>query len=220
VKYRSKYFNADRGKIQGLLYKSEIFEFDISIAGSLPASSDKSRARVNMPTLNTTLEVGPALITNLWKSEDENSKIWFEFPLRVAVSLDIEDISIKEHGFLSSPAIKYKLSNSDDSWNLELSLGSIYADSRYHNYFYGVPIRYQTKTRPSYNASGGYGGSHTTIETKKEIYNKWLVVAYVRYDSISKATFIDSPLIERSNNVSMGFVIMRRVAKSQKNYKD
>ncbi len=219
VKYRSKYFNVDRGKVQGLLYKSKIFELDISVAGSLPASSDKNSARVDMPTLNTTFEVGPALIANLWKSKDKNSKIWFELPIRAAVSLDIENISIKDHGFLSSPSIKYQLNN-NDSWNWEFSLGSIYANNRYHNYFYGVPVRYQTKTRPSYNANGGYSGSHATIETKKKIDNKWLAIAYVRYDNISKATFIDSPLIERSSNVSMGFVIMRRVAKSKKNYKD
>lgn len=216
IKYRSKYFNVDRGKVQGLLYRSKIFEFDVSISGSLPASSDKNSVRVGMPTLDTTFEVGPSLIAHLWSSKDANSKIWFEFPVRAATSVSMENLAIKNHGFISSPSISFK--KNSDSWNLKLSLGPIYANSHYHNYFYGVKEEYKTLTRASYNANSGYSGSKLFFKVDKKIQEKWIFHFFVRYDTISNATFRDSPLIERDDNFSLGLVIMRQIAKSKRLY--
>ena len=218
LKYRSKYFNIDEGKVQGLLYASKIFEFDVSVAGSLPASSDKSSVRSGMPTLDTTFEVGPSFLAHLWKSSDESSKIWFEFPLRAAASVNLDDISIKNHGFISSPSINYKLYADNRYFNLRLSLSSIYATSQYHNYFYGVSDRYKTLTRPSYSTSGGYSGNSMILKTDKKI-KKWTFEFFARYDTFSNAVFIDSPLVEQHDSLSLGFVVVREIAKSKKFYK-
>lgn len=211
--YRGENLKASDGKIQGLLYKSEIMELDISFAGSLPASPDDSSARAGMPRLDTIFEIGPSLTTHLWQSKDKDTRLSFELPIRAAFSIDIGELAIRNRGWTFAPSISVK--HHFDNWKAELSFGPIIADRRYHGYFYDVAAQYETSTRSIYDAKSGYSGSRITLSIDKH-FNKWSIVGLVRYDALSNAAFIDSPLIERSNNLSVGFVIMWQAAKSSR----
>ncbi len=94
-------------------------------------------------------------------------------------------------------------------------MGPFFATRRYNGYFYDVLTEYTTSARPAYRADGGYGGSRFTVSLDKH-FKKMSVISFVRYDILSNATFIDSPLVERSDNLSIGFAIMWQIAKSKR----
>jgi len=58
-----------------------------------------------------------------------------------------------------------------------------------------VAPQYATKLRPAYQAVGGYAGTQTAAALSKRFPHFW-VGAYVRYDTLSGAAFIDSPLVQ------------------------
>ncbi len=211
--YRGERLKASDGKIQGLLYTSETVKFDISLAGSLPASPDDDSARKGMPRLDTIFEIGPSLTTRLWESEGQNSSLLLEFPIRSAFSIETGDLALRDHGWTFSPFIGINHDNHD--WKVDLSFGPIFATRRYHAYFYDVSTQYVTAARPGYNAGGGYSGSRFTLSVDKH-FKKFSIISFARYEVLSNATFIDSPLVERSNNLSAGFAIMWQIAKSKR----
>jgi len=211
--YRGKRFKASDGKIQGLLYTSETVKLDISLAASLPASPDDNSARKEMPRLDTTFEIGPSLITRLWLSENKNTNISLELPIRAAFSINVGDSALRDHGWTFSPFIS--INHNYDNWKVDLSLGPLFATRRYHSYFYDVSTEYATLARPVYSTNGGYSGSRFTLSVDKH-FKKLSLISFVRYDVLSNATFIDSPLVERSNNISVGFAVMWQIAKSKR----
>lgn len=211
--YRGERLKASDGKIQGLLYTSEVIKLDISIAASLPASPDENTSRKGMPRLDATFEVGPSLITRLWRSEDNNTRLSLETPIRAAFSIGTNNLAIGHHGWTFAPFIDMEYRY--DNWKGSFSLGPVFADRRYNGYFYDIPAQYETSERTAYRAGSGYSGSRITLSINK-YFNKFSVIGVVRYDLLSNATFMDSPLIERSDNLSIGFVIMRILAKSKR----
>ncbi|NOY72667.1 MAG: MipA/OmpV family protein [Gammaproteobacteria bacterium] len=211
--YRGERLKASDGKIQGLLYTSETVNLDVSLAGSLPASPDDNSAREGMPRLDTTFEIGPSLITNFWQSEDQNTRLSLELPIRAAFSIDIEGLAIRNRGWTFAPSISIK--HHVNNWKGELLFGPVFADRRYHSYFYDVSTQYETSVRPTYDARSGYSGSRITLSIDKH-FKRLSVIGVARYDVLSNAIFMDSPLIERTNNLSVGFVIMWQIAKAKR----
>jgi outer membrane scaffolding protein for murein synthesis (MipA/OmpV family) len=84
--------------------------------------------------------------------------------------------------------------------------GPLFADHRYHDYFYSVAQQYATASRPAYQATGGYAGTQFITALSKR-YPRYWVGAYVRYDSLSGAVFADSPLVLRNSYWSAGIGI-------------
>jgi len=215
--YRGERLKASDGKIQGLLYTSETVEFDISLAASLPASPDDNSARKEMPRLDTTFEIGPSLITRLWQSKEQNTSLSLALPIRAAFSIDIGDSDLNDRGWTFSPLIS--INHNYNNWKVDISLGPLFATRRYHGYFYDVSTQYATSVRSVYGADGGYSGSQFTLSVDKH-FKKLSVISFVRYDVLSNATFIDSLLIERSDNLSVGFAIMWKIAQSKRTTSD
>jgi outer membrane protein len=98
-------------------------------------------------------------------------------------------------------------------WNLGLLTGPLFADRRYHAYFYTIAPQYATPTRPAYEASGGYAGTQFISALSKRFPKFW-VGAYARYDTLSGATFADSPLVQRKSYMSGGIGISWILSKS------
>lgn len=211
--YRSEHLRLSDGKIQGLVYRSKRIKFDFSLSASLPATLDDNSARKNMPLLDPTFEIGPSLITHLWHSKDKNTNLSLEIPLRAAFSASMDNLALRGHGWVFAPFININHDYGD--WELDFSFGPSYAAGQYHSYFYDISPKYITPIRPAYNASKGYSGSRATLSIDKH-FKKLLIAGFARYDELSDAVFMDSPLVERSNNLTMGFVIMWKIAKSKK----
>jgi len=212
VVYRGERLKIDDGRVRGLLFTSELVNLDISLAGSLPASPDDNSAREGMPQLDPTIEVGPSLNALIWQSKNQNTRLSVEFPVRLALSVNTSNFNLKDRGLTFAPVVSIKHNYAD--WKGELAFGSSYASRRYHNYFYTVADEYATATRSVYQATKGNSGSHITLSMSKH-FEKLSVIGFARFDWLSKATFIDSPLIERNNNLNIGFIVTWRVAESK-----
>ena len=203
--YRGEIFKADRNGLRGVLFDSDRVRLNLSLAASLPVSSEKSDARRGMPDLKPTVEFGPSLEISLWQSADSRRKLDLRLPARAAFTIERSPRYI---GLIASPNLNLDLQDPFGArgWNLGFLAGPILADRRQHGYFYDVAPRYATDARPQYRASGGYSGAQFISAVSKR-FDKYWVGAFLRYDNLSGATFTSSPLVEKKTAWAGGFAI-------------
>jgi outer membrane protein len=82
----------------------------------------------------------------------------------------------------------------------------LFADRRYHNYFYGVADAFVTPERPAYEAPGGYSGSQFITALSKRYPNFW-VGGFLKWDTLHGAVFENSPLVKRKEFFTGGFAV-------------
>jgi hypothetical protein len=90
-----------------------------------------------------------------------------------------------------------------NGWKLGLASGPLFATRRYNDYFYSVAPQYATPQRPAYTAGAGFSGVQLGISLTKRFPRYW-TGAYVRYDTLTGATFADSPLVRSNSYWSAG----------------
>jgi len=192
--YRGDFLNIDEGGVRGWLYKSDTLLLDLSLAGGVPVSSDSNGPRRGMPDLAPTGEFGPSLEYRLWHSERNHRNVWLRMPLRGAFS--IGDSGIKHQGWTFAPHLEYTYYDTGKKgWKGSLSIGPVFSDDAYHDYFYGIAPQYATASRAAYDAGGGYSGSRMTLVFSRKFKNLW-ISGFIRLDSLRNAAFDDSPLVE------------------------
>jgi MipA family protein len=206
--YRGEVFQVDREKVRGLLLKSERAELDISINGSVPIRSDGNPVREGMPDLDPTLEIGPTI--NVALAESVRSKLVLRLPLRAVIASDFH--SIRSAGVLANPNLNLDLKLMQ-VWRMGLVAGALFADRKYHDYFYGVAPEYARPGRAAYRAPGGYSGAQFIAALSRRFEPVW-VAGFVKYDVINRAAFETSPLVERRNNLSVGVAVTWMFAQS------
>ncbi len=200
--YRGERLKLDREGGRGLLFKTDAFELDVSVSGSIPVSSTSNSARAGMPGLKATLEVGPLLIASLWRSEDKNTAITARVPFRGVMRSDFNGA-----GFVFQPQLAYDVRNfADTGWVAGIRGGPVFQSGSYADYFYGVPQAYSTANRPSYQGKSGYGGFNVLVGGSKRYGNTW-VGAFAKYDNLSGASFEDSPLVRKKQFVTVGLAV-------------
>jgi outer membrane scaffolding protein for murein synthesis (MipA/OmpV family) len=211
--YRSERINFADGNLQGFLFRSPNLKLDISLAGGLPVSSDRNNARGGMPNLAPTAELGPSLLARLWQRPDQWDSVWLGLPLRSVFS--VGDGGINHQGWVFAPYIEYKAEhyNSDD-WGFTASIGPLFANSPYHDYYYSVDPQYVTATRPAYDSPGGYSGSRLTLVAHHQI-GSLKFSAFARFDTLQGAAFYNSPLIERNSYHIFGIAFTKILVKSK-----
>lgn len=197
IRYRGEYFTIDEDGITSKLFGIDGLQLDLSVNGSLPASSENSGVRKDMPDLDLTGEIGPKLIYNIY--EYGVAQLEFELPLRAVLSTDFS--SIKYRGIVSTPQLKYSLNYSEFEWTFRT--GIMLGDEDYNNYFYEVEERYVTQNRATYKSDGGFNGYRNRVGVTYSKGDWWAGVS-VSYINIDKATFRDSPLVETSHAVYIG----------------
>lgn len=204
--YRGDILRIDREDgIRGKLFKSDRVNFDLSLAGSIPVRDTDEGARSDMQGLDPLVEAGAELMVNLWRSANRRHRIQFVTPLRFVYS--VGDPLLKYRGWTLSPYLNYQVRHSGAAalMRYNLSLGPIYADENFHDYFYEVKPRYATSERPAYDAERGYSGSRVTLSAFRNS-KRYLIGAFMRYDNLDRAVFDDSPLVETSDYFAFGFV--------------
>ena len=203
--YRGTFLKADRNGIRGTFFGSDRIELNLSLGASLPVNSDDNPARQGMPDLQPTVEIGPSLDFNLWRTADRRYKLDLRLPVRTAVTVKegMDDI-----GWVFSPRLNLDISDVAGmaGWNLGLLAGPLYGSERNHDYFYTVAPQYATAERSAYDAKGGYAGSQFMMTTSKR-YPKYWLGAFVRWDSLKGAVFVDSPLVQREDYFAAGIGI-------------
>jgi MipA family protein len=208
--YNGKFLKADREGVRGTLFNQEWVELNLSGNATTPVKND--RVRSGMPNLNSTLELGPSLDFHLLRSDDKHIKFDLRLPLRAAITVEAPPRYV---GWTFTP--RFALDVADPlgyaGWNAGFLAGPLFAERRYHDYFYSVAQQYATASRPAYQASGGYAGTQFITALSKR-YDKFWVGAYVRYDTLSGAVFADSPLVQRNSYWSGGFGISWMIHRS------
>jgi outer membrane protein len=200
--YRGEFLKADRHGIRGTFFGSDRIELNLSLGASLPVNSDDNRARQGMPDLQPTVELGPSLDLNLWRTPDRRTRLDLRLPVRTAVTVKggMDDI-----GWVFSPRLNLDIADVAGlaGWNMGLLAGPMYGSERNHDYFYSVAPQYATADRPAFDAKGGYAGSQFMMTMSKR-YPKYWLGAFVRWDSLKGAVFADSPLVKSEDYFAAG----------------
>jgi len=123
-------------------------------------------------------------------------------PVREAITLERSPSAI---GLTFSPNLNLDV-RLPGKGNLGLLAGPLFADRRYHQYFYGVAPEFATAARPAYDAPGGYAGWRATTAFSRRFGSLWLG-AFVRYDDLHGASFAPSPLVQKQSRFTAGFGI-------------
>jgi MipA family protein len=198
--YNGKFLQADRDGVRGKLFNQEWVELNISFDASTPVRNDRERS--GMPDLRPTVEAGPSLDFHLFKTDDRKVKLDLRLPIRGAVTVQA---SPHIAGWTFTPRLNLDVADPAGftGWHLGLLAGPLFADRRYHRYFYNVDPQFATLTRPEYSASAGYSGTQFLTALSKR-YPKFWFGTYARYDSLSGAVFDDSPLVQRKSYWTAG----------------
>ncbi len=208
--YRGPLLRLTSGRLQAVAFEDPRWKLDLSLGASFSANSEGNSARASMPDLDFLFEIGPRLeyrlMNHSW-SDGSTSKLSWETYLRAVFSTDFSDIAAR--GFRFSSRLRYR-HNKVAGFPVDFfaRLGPIWASSRLNDYFYAVPPAFETESRPSFKASGGYLGTELfygfAIYLKK---NFRLILGSVEgfYDGASNE---ESPLFEvkQSRAYLFGFV--------------
>ncbi len=213
--YRGDILKVDEQRISGKIFKTDRILLDFSGFGAVPVDSDDNSAREGMPDLDPTFELGPALTIKLLKSKEYKLKLDLSLPVRAFFSTDLS--SVRHEGWVFSPRINFM---KDDliprtGLNLGISVGPMFADSGYHDYYYTVEHQYAKSSRPEYSADGGYSGSTLTVGLSKS-YKQFIFNAFASADFLQGASFEDSPLVKRETSIMSGFSVSWIFLKSEK----
>lgn len=200
--YRGDFLKADRDGIRGVFFGTDRVELNLSLAASLPVDSSGNSARRGMPDLKPTIEIGPSLEFNLWRSADQQARVDLRMPLRAAFTVHG---GMRHVGVVFTPFINLDVKDPLGfyGWNLGMLTGPIYADARQHRYFYDVAPQYARPDRPAYRAGGGYSGTQFIMALSKR-YDRFWVGSFIRYDTLRGAAFVDSPLVEKKSAWAAG----------------
>ncbi|HWJ33775.1 MAG TPA: MipA/OmpV family protein [Steroidobacteraceae bacterium] len=201
--YNGKFLKADREGVRGTLFNQDWVELNLSGNATTPVRNDRERS--GMPDLRSTLELGPSLDFHLLRSADSRIKFDLRLPLRAAFTVEA---SPKFIGWTFTPRLALDVGDPFGyaGWNAGILVGPLFADHRYHDYFYTVAPQYATASRPAYEATGGYAGAQLITALSKRFPRYW-VGAYLRADTLAGAAFTESPLVQRNSYWSAGFGI-------------
>lgn len=199
VIYRGEKVTVDSEGLRGELFESKHWRLELSADAMVPVENDDGLRR-DMPDLAPILELGPSLEYLLGR--DGATEWRLRLPLRSALA--ITPTTISEQGWLFHPNIAVDMHNG--SWEVGASFGPLFATRRYHDFYYGVAPTYTTASRIAYSADTGYSGLRLTAGASRYFGSLWLG-AFLRYDDLRGAAFIDSPLVGQESAL-MGGVAM------------
>ncbi len=197
IRYRGDYIRIDEDGLSGKLFGINGLRLEMSLSGSLPASSENSDAREGMPDLDLTGEIGPKLVYNIF--EHGVALLEFELPVRAVFSTDFSDV--KYRGVTSSPQLKYSLKYDIIEWTLRTGL--LFSNKEYNSYFYEVSQEYATQDREAYKTESGFSGFKNRVGVTYKKDNIW-AGAFISHFNIKNATFANSPLVEEHHTVYIG----------------
>jgi outer membrane scaffolding protein for murein synthesis (MipA/OmpV family) len=210
--YRGEHLKIDRDGMRARLFDTDRVEINISVNGAIPVNSDKSDARSGMPDLDPTFEIGPSVNVVLARPWP-NHTLKLKLPVRSVIATDFS--RTEQAGWIFNPHLNLDSKDVFGGWNTGLSLGPLFGNRKYHAYYYEVPSKYATASRPAYSASGGYSGTLAVASLSRRFNRIW-VGGFVRYDNLSGAKFDDSPLVETDHSIMAGVAVAWIFKKSSK----
>ena len=214
VIYRGNFLRIDRQGARAVFLETDRVEFDISLSGTPPVDSSKNRAREGMPDLDPTFEIGPRMNVVLARSADRDQALSFRLPVRAVIATDLSYAD--PQGWTVYPNLTYDSRPHflEGRWRLGLQAGLLYANGRYHQYFYGVDEQFATPERPAFTAKGGYSGAALAASLTRRFQRIW-VGAFARYENLKGVAFESSPLMRRDYAFTAGIAFAYIFAESK-----
>jgi outer membrane protein len=213
--YRGEVLRSDQSGIGARLLRTDVAEFDIGFAASLPAHSQDVKARAGMPDLGTLIEFGPRLKLKV-ADIDANSRLRFELPLRSVIEARG---GLRRQGWTFEPRLVYEQRQAN-GWTWDAQLGAVFGDSRINRYFYEVRPVFATAGRPAYSADAGLMLVRTGLFATRRINPDLRIFGFVRYESYAGAANRDSPLLKKSTGASAGIGFAWTLARSAARARD
>ena len=211
--YRGEALRIDGQTVRELLFKSEIFQLDLSLNGSVPVNSKRNRAREGMPDLDPTVELGPSLEIVLARDRVWDYKVTVAVPVRAAFAVNFS--RIRGVGVISNPRLNIDFFDvGPEKVNVSVGLGPVFADKAYHQHVYGVEPAQALPDRPAYSARAGYSGTQITLTVSRRFAKVWFG-AFVRVDALDGTAFSKSPLLKRRESVMGGVALSWIFAESK-----
>lgn len=198
--YRGKVLRVDQQGIGARLVNRDRFEFDVGLAGSLPAKSDDVAARLGMPDLGSLVELGPRAKVTLAQLSP-NSRLRLDIPLRAVLELRS---GVRTQGYTFEPKLVYELRGPEGAWSFDANVGMVVGDRKVNRYFYEVRPEFALAGRPAYAADGGLMLVRTGVSGSRIINPDLRVFGFVRLESYASAANRDSPLMKKTTGTSVG----------------
>lgn len=215
LRYRSEKLTIDEEGMHGKLFAHNRLSLDISLAAGIPVPSNKNPLRTGMPELDTGFEAGPEFEFLLARNTMKKTTLRIAVPVRAAFSVDSNGIN--HIGWITSPYIELrKTIFRPGGWQLAMAWGPMFADRRYHDYYYGVDSLYVTPARPFYQAVSGDNGTRLTMTITRRYKRYWLG-AFIRHDWLGNTAFDDSPLVDSRHYQAAGIGIAVILSQSDQN---
>lgn len=196
IHYHGDLFRAD--KEDGTRFRfinNEKFDFDLSFGGSFPTETDSNQARVGMPVLDWTGEIGPRLLYYILKDKN-NAQIRIGFPIRTTFATNFT--KWYGVGYVLAPTFQIdKYNFLTHNLNLYFIYTYLYLDRRQAEYFYQIDSQYETIERKTYTAHAGTLGSEYSLAFNYTYKNKTFVLA-TQYADYTESANTNSYL-HRSN---------------------
>lgn len=204
--YRGEVFQSDRDGARSRFFKNDRFDLELSLNGSIPVESSDNATRNGMPDLDPTLEIGPKLGIKLLRNRERGVQVGLTLPLRTVIATDFSHV--RNVGWVFEPRVDvdFKRTWLGEGWNVGVTLGPLFGDRRFHNYFFGVAPEFATAQRAAYTADGGYGGLRLLGALSKRFPSFWFG-AFVRADTLAGSVVEASPLVRQKESYAVGFAV-------------
>ena len=189
------------GGAKGIFFESENVLLTLSADLTLSVDDD-NHEREGMDKLDTILEIGPALNYRFYPMQ--HGALWADVVVRFGHTLnsDFENV-----GYVFAPRLSWrKPATRLGASKIRLSIGPLFANNRYHDYFYSVDDADATATRPAYDADGGYSGLRSEFTYSKRI-GIYRLGGFIRYDNMNGAVIDDSPLVSDDETWTVGIAL-------------
>jgi len=205
--YRGKFLKADRNGLRGSFFDSDRVEVSLDTNASLPVKSENDEARSGMPDLRPTVEVGPSVNLKLWSTTAQDVRLDLRLPVRTALTVESSPHDV---GWIFSPRLNLDIRKVRGlpGWNVGFLVGPLISSRRYDSYYYSVAEPFARPDRAAYQAPGGYGGTQFVVALSKR-YTSWWLGAFMRADTLSHASFVDSPLVRSRHYLAAGIALVR-----------
>lgn len=198
--YHGRRFTFDRNRAS--LRLRHHWRLGVSADGTPPVTSHEVDARIGMPNLDATLEIGPDL-AYVVPSGPGHPRTVFGLLYRAREALG-SGFSVHQAGYTGGPY--GQLVWGRKPWRFSGSLSVLFGDRRSNGYFFDVAPASAISGRPVYSAPAGYAGTEWTVTASRHYARAW-AGAFVRVADYQGAAFAASPLLKSSLTVMVGFAV-------------